>query len=120
MARLWHQERLDNMSTAGYIPPQLGEEELRKLLSEALDDAPELNPETYHARFDHLERGLSVDDVIHGLERPWRFERAPRFNRQEWQWKYRIATESIEGEPLVIIVAVDTVNRSFEVITRWK
>jgi hypothetical protein len=120
MARLVQKELLDNMSTAGYIPPQLGEAELRKLLLEALDSAPDVNPETYHARFDHLERGLSVDDVIHGLERPWLFERAPKFNRREWQWKYRIATESIEGESIVIVVAVDTGNRSFEVITRWK
>jgi len=58
--------------------------------------------------------------VIHGLERDWKFDRAPEFNRDQWQWKYRIATESIDGDPMVIVVAVDTANRSFEVITRWK
>jgi hypothetical protein len=46
MARLVQKELLDNMSTAGYIPPQLGEAELRKLLLEALDSAPDVNPET--------------------------------------------------------------------------
>jgi hypothetical protein len=120
IARLWQKEILDNMSRPGYIPPQLGEADLRKLLSEALDSAPDSNPETYHSRFGHLERDLSVDDVIYGLERPWKFERAPQFNRDEWQWKYRIATNSIEGDPIVIIVAVDTANRSFQVITRWR
>lgn len=120
MSLLWQKERLDNMSTAGYIPSHLGEAELRLLLLEALDNAPDADPETYHARFDHLERGLSVDDVIHGIERPWTLERSPEFNKDEWQWKYRIATESIDGDPMVIIVAVDTVNRSFQVITRWR
>jgi hypothetical protein len=108
------------MSIAGYIPSHLGEEDLRHLISEALDHAPDSNPETFHARFDHLERGLSVDDVIHGLERPWVYERPPEFNRDEWQWKYMIATESIDGDSIVIIVAVDTANRSFQVITRWR
>jgi hypothetical protein len=108
------------MSTKGYIPPQLGGADLRKLLLEALNDTPDNNPETFHARFDHPERGLSLDDVIHGLERPWAFSLPPKFNQVEWQWKYSITTESIEGEPIVMIVAVDTANRRFEVITRWK
>ena len=109
------------MSSKGYIPPHLSESELRKLLLEALEGTPEWRtPETFHARFDHLERGLSIDDVIHGLEREWSFERSPEFNPKQWQWKYRIATESIEGDPLTIIIAVDTVNRTFEVITRWR
>jgi hypothetical protein len=108
------------MSTKGYIPRHLNEAALRALLVDALD-APELGTvETYHARFDHLERGLSVDDVLHGLEREWKFERKPEFNQDEWQWKYRIATESIDGDEIVIVIAVDTANRSFEVVTRWK
>jgi hypothetical protein len=76
--------------------------------------------ETYHARFDHLERGLSADDVIHGLERDWKFDRKPEFNRDEWQWKYRLATESVDGDEIVVVIAVDAANRSFEVVTRWK
>lgn len=109
------------MSIRGYIPPQLSEGELKSLLLDTLENAPDWKtPETFHARFDHLERGLSVDDVIHGLEREWKFEKQPEFNREQWQWKYRIATETIDGDPMVIIVAVDTTNRTFEVITRWK
>ncbi len=109
------------MSTKGYIPPQLDEPALKALVLDTLGNAPELGTvETYHARFDHLERGLSVDDVIHGLERDWTFDRSPEFNKDEWQWKYRIATESIDGDEIVIVIAVDTTNRSFEVVTRWK
>jgi hypothetical protein len=108
------------MSTSGYRPSSLNEEELRRLIRDALEDAPEQNKETYHARFHHLERGITQDDVIHGLEWSWTFSRAPEFNEDHWQWKYRIRTETIEGEEMEIILAVDTSDRSFEVITRWK
>lgn len=107
------------MSITGYRPPCLSEDELRAIVLEAIEKAPENVNETYHARFDHLERGITSDDVVHGLEREWRFERAPEFSEANWQWKYRILTETIEGDVLVILIAVDTSNRSFEVITRW-
>jgi Domain of unknown function (DUF4258) len=109
------------MSTgAGYQPPSLSESELKSLLMEALEDAPGWkSQETFHARFHHLERGISVDDVIHAIQGDWVFERPPEFNASQWQWKYRIATRTIDEDPLTIIVAVDTANRTFEVVTRW-
>jgi hypothetical protein len=104
----------------GTIPPPLGREQLKKLLLEALDDEADYNnPETYHARFDHLERGLQIDDVVHGLECEWTFERPPKFNPKFWQWNYYIDTESVDGDRIVILIAVDTMDKSFEVITRW-
>lgn len=109
------------MSTTGYIPPHLTTDALKSLLLEALGNVPDSGRvETYHALFGHLERGLSTDDVIHGLEQEWAFDREPVFNPDEWQWKYYIATESIDGDEIVIVIAVDTANRSFEVVTRWK
>jgi hypothetical protein len=113
-------ERLDNMSTKGYIPTCLSEESLRALVLDALENSPDSSNGTFHARFDHLERNLSQDDVIYGLERQWNFDRPPVFNDDEWQWKYYIATESIDGDDLLIIIAVDTLDHSFEVITRWR
>jgi hypothetical protein len=95
-------------------------EALKKLMLEALENAPGTsNPETFHARFDHLERGLQIDDVIYGIETEWKRCQPLRFNRKFWQWNYEISTESTDGERLTLIVAVDTVARTFEVITRW-
>jgi hypothetical protein len=108
------------MSREGYIPRCLTEEELKSLVLDALNSAPGGAKDTFHARFDHLERNLSQDDVIYGLESPWKFDRQPVFNHDEWQWKYYIATKSIDGVDLLIIVAVDTLNRSFQVVTRWR
>lgn len=109
------------MSTMGYRPPYLSEADLKALVMEAMAGAPGPGSlETYHARFDHLERGISLDDVIYGMERSWTYERPPEFNEAEWQWKYRISTETIDGDDLTIIIAVDTITRSFEVLTKWK
>ena len=114
-------EKLDNMSTAGYIPPCLSKEELRALVLDALENGPDEGSNfTFHARYDHLDRNLSQDDVIYGLERLWNFDKPPVFNQDEWQWKYFIATESVDGDEILIIIAVDTLNRSFEVVTRWR
>lgn len=109
------------MSSQGRIPPPLTALELRKLVLEAISNAPDYeNPETIHALFDNLDRRLSTDDVIHALEKEeWKLK-SPKFNRDEWQWKYEIDSESIDGEPITIIIAVDTVRREFTVITRWR
>ena len=104
----------------GTQPPPLTEDQLKNLVFAAMEDGDNFgNPETYHARYGHLERGLQIDDVLHGLERDWEFGRPPVFNKNFWQWKYYIETESIDGKPMTVILAVDTADRSFEVITRW-
>jgi hypothetical protein len=104
----------------GTKPSPLSKEKLKELLLDALNNAPDLHHmETFHARFDHLERGLQEDDVIHGIEREWDSFRVVRFNEDEWQWNNEIGTESVDGRPLTILVAVDTRSKLFEVITRW-
>jgi hypothetical protein len=108
------------MSSSGFRPNPLNDASLPKLVTEALTKLPdEKNPESYHALFGHVERGLSTDDVIHGIQGEWTIARKT-FNEDEWQWKYEMDCESIDGEPLTIIVAVDTKNREFRVITRWR
>jgi hypothetical protein len=103
----------------GIIPPSLAADKLKELVLEAINDGSG-NPETYHALYGHQERGLQSNDVIHGLEREWTFQRPPIFNKDCWQWKYYLDTESVGGDPILIIMAVDTLRREFEVITRWR
>ena len=105
----------------GTIPPSLTEQQLKELLLHTIDNAADTdNPETFHALFGHLDRGLQTNDVIYGLEREWKFERPPIFNPKFWQWKYYIDTESVGGDAITVTVAVDTLRREFEVITRWR
>ena len=108
------------MADAGYIPPSKSADELRKLILDAIQKTPDYNNlETYHALYEHPERGITSDDVIHALEGPWVLKRTV-CNRDEWQWKYKIDSESIDGEPITIIIAVDSERKEFTVITRWR
>ena len=108
------------MTSHGVIPPAKTAAELRKLVLEAIQKAPDYEGlESYHALYEHLERGLSTDDVIHALESDWHLKRS-YFNEKFWQWKYEIDSESIDEEPITIIIAVDSWRREFTVVTRWR
>jgi hypothetical protein len=104
----------------GAVPNPLTEEELRKLVLDAMNASTYAETlETYHALYGHMDRNLTHADVIHGLQCAWKFERQPVFNRQHWQWKYYIATENVDGDVIIIVIAIDSWRREFVVITRW-
>jgi hypothetical protein len=104
----------------GVVPNPLTEQELKELILSAINAATYGEAlETYHALYGHMDRGIETGDVIHGLERAWQFERPPLFNPTHWQWKYYIATETVDGKPITIVVAVDSWRREFTVVTRW-
>jgi hypothetical protein len=105
------------MSSEGYVPEPLSPTELKKLVLDAVQDNP--NPETYHALYHHPERGITTDDVIHALEGEWTIARRS-FNRDEWQWKYELDGFTVDEEPITIIIAVNTADKDFTVVTRWR
>lgn len=108
-------------SPKGVRPKALKTDDLRKLLSEIIKSGTYefQEPESLHARFDHLERKIDTNDVLFGLQQEFKI-RNTEFNEDEWQWKYEIATKDVEGDPITAIVAVDTRNKLFEVVTRWR
>jgi len=104
----------------GSVPKSLTKQELKKLVVDAINATTYAETlETYHALYGHMDRGIETSDVIHGLESEWQFERQPQFNQDHWQWKYYIATETVDGDPIIIVIAVDTWRREFKTITRW-
>ena len=109
------------LSKRGQRPGPLKQDDLRVLVEGAL--AADLYVgcvETIHARFDHQEREIDINDVLHGLEERWHGVGNPEFEKDHWQWKYPVQTFDVEGDPITVLVAVDTLNRSFEVVTRWR
>jgi len=108
------------MTSEGFIPNPLSAKQLREIVLDAIQKNPDYeSPESFHALFDHLERGLSTDDVIHALEGEWTIARCS-FNKTEWQYKYEIDGFSIDEEPITILIAIDTGAREFTVVTRWR
>ena len=105
----------------GVVPNPFSQQELRKLVLDAINAATYAETlETYHALFGHMDRGIETDDVIHGLESQWQFERPPEFNSKHWQWKYYISADTVDGRPITIVIAVDSWRREFRVVTRWR
>lgn len=102
------------------IPKSLTEQELKKLVVDSINATTYQEMlESYHALYGHMDRDITTDDVIHGLEGEWKFERSPAFNEKFWQWKYYIAAKTVEQEPITIIIAVDSWRREFRTVTRW-
>lgn len=105
----------------GKVPDPLTREELTTLILDAINATTYAEAiETYHALYGHMDRGIVTDDIIHGLESEWTFERRPQFNRTTWQWKYYIAAETVDGDAITIVIAVDTWRREFVTVTRWR
>ncbi len=72
-----------------------------------------------HAQFDYPERNLDLNDMLFGLRRDWNDCKVNGFDADEWQWKYEIFTEDIEGRPFCILLRLDPQNKSFHAITRY-
>jgi hypothetical protein len=104
------------MSRASGRP--LSEKALRAFLKRALERF--YYRESFHAAHEHPERGISTDDVIHGLERDdWTFAKPPNYDPKHKNWEYLIRTVDLDGEELHVKIAVYPGGDGFEVITRW-
>lgn len=100
------------------LPPALSESGLRGLILFAINKA--YYRESFHAEDEHLERHISIDDVLYGLERDaWVFAEPPNFDERHKSWEYLISTTDIEGDQLTIKIAAFPDDKRFEVITRW-
>ena len=103
----------------GKKPRALSAKAVRKVVLEAIANGAYIEWFSDHARFDHPERHLSVDDVIQGLQKEWRGFKVSEFDDDEWQWRYLIKTSDIEELPLVVIVGLDPKNNRFTVVTSF-
>jgi hypothetical protein len=105
---------------AGTKPKALDAKGVRKVVAAALSNQGYyIESFSFHSRFDHPERHLSIDDIIFGLKKEWRACKVDGFNDDEWQWKYRIKTHDIDGHKLIVVVGLDTKNIRFTVVTTF-
>ena len=108
MSKLAQSERPDPLSIGA----------LRQHIRLALDKG--YFQEKNHAENDHPERNLSIDDVIHGLERKdWILEREPNYDEEHRGWEYLIKTVDIDGDELHIKLCAHPADKRIDIITRW-
>lgn len=95
--------------------------QLKELVNDALSPNGYFT-ESFHAARDHSERNVSVDDVIHGLKFDGWTLKSSEFDDTHGRWKYKIKTEDVEGDELVIVFNCWRKERGkpcIKIITRW-
>jgi hypothetical protein len=110
------------MTSSGKRPKPLKPSEVKGVILAALSDEGSYreHPLSLHARFDHPERHIDFNDVLFGLKQQWASCKVDGFDEDNWQWKYKIKTQDIEGREFTIILALDPAAKKFTVITRWQ
>lgn len=91
---------------------------LRAFIWSALEGG--LYRESFHARFEHREREVTTNDVVHGLRRrDWVLARPPDWDEEHRNWEYLIKSRDADDRELHLKVAVFPMERRFIVVTRW-
>jgi len=111
--------KLNIMTSQGTKPKALSAKSVRKVVLEAIANGAYVESFSFHARFDHPERHLSIDDVIQGLKKSWKECKVNGFDDDEWHWRYLIKTSDVEDFPLIVIVGLDPKNNRFTVVTSF-
>jgi hypothetical protein len=104
------------MSTGGRDkrPLPLSENALRQLIRVAIEKG------YYTESLHHPERNISVDDVLHGVERSdWTLVGIPEWVEGSSCYRYRISTVDIEGEELTLILSAYPAEKRIGFITAW-
>lgn len=75
--------------------------------------------ESAHSALDRSYRNVSQDDMLYMLERPWTSAVAPEWDEKHHNWKYKLAGKDIEGDDLVLLVALNTEEQMITIITKF-
>ena len=95
-------------------PSPLNENALRQLIRVAIEKG------YYTESLHHPERNISVDDVLHGVERSdWTLVGIPEWFEIFRSYRYQIRTVDIEGDDLTIIIAAYPEEKRIEFVTAW-
>jgi hypothetical protein len=108
------------MTSGSSKPIPLKQKQVREVVAAALSNhGYYVESFSFHARFDHPERHLSIDDVLFGLRNHWRGCKVSRFNDDEWQWQYLIKTHDVDRNEIVVVIGLDPKNARFTVVTAF-
>jgi hypothetical protein len=75
--------------------------------------------ETMHSANDRAYRNVSQDDILAMLEGNWVLRGAPDWDSGHRNWEYKIAGADIEGDPLVLKIAVNVEMQRIDIITKY-
>ena len=75
--------------------------------------------ETSHSAIDRASRNVSQDDILAMLEGNWVLKGAPDWDTEHRNWEYKLEGADIEGDPLVLNIAVNVEMQRIDIITKY-
>jgi hypothetical protein len=75
--------------------------------------------EGFHSAKERLYRNISQDDILAMLEGEWKLTATPDWDDGHRNWEYKLAGTDLEGDELVLKVAVNVELQRVTVITKF-
>jgi hypothetical protein len=75
--------------------------------------------EMRHSSKDRSYRNISEDDILAMLQGKWKLAATPDWDEQHRNWEYKIKGSDIEGEELVLKIAVNEELQRIDIITKY-
>lgn len=108
---------IDVNASSGPRPKPLPEPELQTAISRIVLYGT--YRETRHSAEDRSYRNVSDDDIQFMLRSTWKLVGDPEWDEKHGNWKYKLAGKDIEGDDLVLVVAVNQEEQLITVITKY-
>ena len=75
--------------------------------------------ESRHSAKDRSYRNISEGDIVAMLEGAWSLAGPPEWDDDHHSWKYKLMGSDIDGDELVLVVAVNVELDCIEIITKY-
>jgi hypothetical protein len=75
--------------------------------------------ETKHSAVDRGYRNISQDDILAVLDGDWTLAAAPDWDEAHRNWEYKVAGQDVEGDELVLKIAVNSEMQRIDIITKY-
>lgn len=75
--------------------------------------------EAFHSAYERAARNISQDDILAMLEGSWRLAATPDWDETHKNWEYKLAGTDLEGDELVLKIAVNEELQRVTVITKY-
>jgi hypothetical protein len=108
---------IDISASSGWREPALVGEDLQNAVSRILLYGT--FRESAHSADDRSYRNVSHDDMLHMLEGQWTLAAQPEWDEARHNWKYKLKGQDIDGDELVLLVALNVEEQMITIITKF-
>jgi hypothetical protein len=108
---------VDINASSGPSQPALDENRLQEVVQQIVNYGK--IREMRHSSKDRSYRNISEDDILAMLQGKWKLAATPDWDEQHRNWEYKIKGSDIEGDELVLKIAVNEELKRIDIITKF-